>query len=101
MGLEAPARAMNLSVDQLRQQLPGKSMADVARANNVDPNTVANALKTEANRRIDEAVSAGRLTSDQANQMKQNLSSRIDQMMTRQVPANAQPRNQQGNQQGG
>ena len=104
--LNAAAQAMNLSVDQLRQELPGKSLTEVAQAHGVDPATVANALKTEANNRIDQAVSAGRLTADQANQMKQNLTDRIDQAMTRQVPADAPQRGGPGhrggpNQQGG
>ncbi len=61
-GLNAAAQAIGITPEQLRQELPGKSLADVARAHNVDPNVVANALKAEA-------------------------STRIDQLMTRQVPA--------------
>ncbi|MCC6176392.1 MAG: hypothetical protein IT305_13885 [Chloroflexi bacterium] len=86
-GLNAAASAIGISADQLRQELPGKSLADVARAHNVDPSTVANALKQDANARIDQAVSAGRLTSDQATQAKQRVSDRIDQMMNGQMPS--------------
>ena len=89
MGLDAAARAIGISPDQLRQELPGKSLADVARAHNVNPTTVANALRAEATTRIDQAVSAGRITAEQAAQMKQGLSDRIDQQMNRQVPAGA------------
>ena len=89
LGLEAAARAIGISPDQLRQELPGKSLADVARAHNVNPTAVANALKSEASTRIDQAVSAGRITADQATQMKQRLNDRIDQQMNAQVPADA------------
>lgn len=89
LNLETAARAMNISVDQLRQELPGKSLADVARAHNVDPSTVADALKSAAASRIDQAVSAGRISADQASQIKQRINERIDQLMTRQVPADA------------
>jgi transposase-like protein len=89
MGLGAAAQAMNLSVDQLRQELPGKSLADVARAHNVDPATVANALKADATAHIDQAVSAGRIPAYRAAQLKQDISARIDQLMSRQVPVDA------------
>jgi transposase-like protein len=89
MNLGAAAQAMNLSVDQLRQELPGKSLADVARAHNVDPATVANALKADATAHIDQAVSAGRMPADRAAQLNQDISARIDQLMNRQVPADA------------
>jgi transposase-like protein len=88
-GLVAAAQAMNLSVDQLRQELPGKSLADVARAHSVDPSTVANALKAQAGTRLDQAVTAGRLTADQAAQMKQRQSERIDQLMNQPAPTGA------------
>jgi hypothetical protein len=90
-GLDAAAQAMNITADQLRQELPGKSLADVARAHNVDPTTVANALKNAANTRIDQAAAAGRLPSEQVAQAKQHAAQRIDEMMTRQVPAGGPP----------
>jgi hypothetical protein len=89
IGLDVAARAIGIDVNQLRQELLGKSLADVARAHNVNPSTVASALKTEATTRIDQAVTAGRLTAEQATQMKQNLDQRIDQQLNKQVPANA------------
>ena len=95
LGGEAAARAIGISVDQLRQEILGKTLADVARAHNVNPSTVASALKSEATTRIDQAVTAGRLTSEQANQMKQNLDQRIDQQMNKQVPADAGQRGSQ------
>ena len=81
MGLDAAAKAIGIDESQLRQELPGKSLADVAKAHNVDPSAVASALKTEASSHLDQAVNAGRLTSDQATQMKQNLDQRINDMV--------------------
>ncbi len=80
------AQAMGISVDQLRQELPGKSLAQVAQAHGKNPADVATALKSAINQRIDQAVAAGRLTADQANQAKQQAAQRIDQLMTRVVP---------------
>ena len=41
---------------QLRQELPNRSLADVARAHNVDPSKVADALKAEASTWIDQLM---------------------------------------------
>lgn len=90
-GLDAAAQAIGISVDQLRQELPGKSLAEVAQAHSVSPTTVAIALKTAANTRIDQAASAGRVPSDQVAQAKQHAAERIDQMMTRQMPTGTPP----------
>ena len=79
--LSAAAQAIGISADQLRQELPGKSLAQVAQAHAKNPTDVANALKNAANQRIDQEVSAGRLPSDQAAQRKQQAAQRIDQLM--------------------
>lgn len=84
--LNAAAQALGISVDQLRQQLPGKSLAQVAQANGKDPAAVAAALKDAANQRIDQAVAAGRLTADQATQLKQRAAQAIDAGMDKVVP---------------
>jgi hypothetical protein len=82
-GLDAAAQAIGITSEQLRQELPGKSLADVAKAHNVDTTKVAQALKADAEKHLDEAVQAGRLTADQANSVKANLQARIDEMMNR------------------
>lgn len=82
----AAAQALGITVDQLRQNLAGKSLAQVAQDLGKNPADVATALKNAANQRIDQAVAAGRLTADQATQQKQQVSQRIDQQMTEVKP---------------
>jgi len=55
-GLDAAAQALGITPDQLRQELPGKSLTDVAHAHNVDPSVVANALKAVADQRVDQLM---------------------------------------------
>jgi hypothetical protein len=86
-GLDAAAQALGINVDQLRQELRGKTLTQVAQAHNVDPTTVANALKTAANDRIDQEAAAGRIPADQVVAAKQRAAERIDQMMTQTGPA--------------
>ena len=87
-GLDASvvAQAIGISVDQLKQELPGKSLAQVAEAHGKNPADIATALKDAVNQRIDQAVAAGRLTADQAAQLKQQKAQRIDQLMNRVLP---------------
>jgi len=75
------AQAIGITADQLRQELPGKSLAQVAQAHGKSATDVANALKTAANQHIDQDVTAGRLTADQATQRKQQIAQRIDQLV--------------------
>jgi hypothetical protein len=89
--LDTAANAIGITVEQLRQELPGKSLADVARAHNVDAKRVADALNADAAARIDQQVRDGHLPADRAAQMKEQLRSRIDQRVTQQAPQ-MQPR---------
>ncbi|MDP8924149.1 MAG: hypothetical protein M3O34_14895 [Chloroflexota bacterium] len=86
-GPDVAAQALGISVDQLRQELTGRTLAEVAQARNVNPTTVANAMKSAANAKIDEAAAAGRIPADQVATAKQQAAQRIDQMMTRTAPA--------------
>jgi hypothetical protein len=90
--LATAAQAMNIQPDQLFQELPGRTLSDVARARNVDPTVVANALKAQASQRIDQAASAGRIPADQVAAAKQNANQRVDELMNRQFPAAGQRR---------
>jgi len=86
MGLQAAADAIGISTDQLRQELPGKSLAQVAQAHGKTAAAVAAALENEANQHIDQAVAAGKLTAERAAQMKQMLDQHIDEIMNHVMP---------------
>ena len=72
--------------------MAGKSLAQVAQAHGKTANDVATALKNAANQRIDQEVAAGRLTADQATQRKQDIATRIDQMVNQVRPQPGAPR---------
>jgi hypothetical protein len=84
--LNAAATAIGISPDQLRTELPGKSLAQVAQAHNKTAADVATALKNEAHTRIDAAVTAGRVPADQATTQKSQADQRIDQSVNQVVP---------------
>jgi transposase-like protein len=98
-GLDTAAQAIGISTQQLQQELPGKTLTQVAQAHGKNPDDVATALKNAANTRIDQAVTNGRVTSDEANTQKTNIDARIDQLMNMTVPQGFQRRGGPGGQQ--
>ena len=79
--LNAAARAIGISVDQLRAELAGSSLAQVARNHGVDPGNVATAMKSSSDAQVDAAVSGGRLPAAQAVERKAQADQRIDRLM--------------------
>jgi ribosomal protein S20 len=91
--LEAAARALNLSEDDLRAQLrDGETIAQVAQAQGVDVQTVIDAMVAEATARIDQAVQEGDLTAEEANERKANLQERITRLVNEGKPKGGGPR---------
>ena len=80
--LTVAAKAIGISTTDLEAQLKdGTTLADVAKANNVDPNAVVLALVADMNARTDAAVAAGKLTAEQGEQRKANAAERVTDMV--------------------
>src|SRR5229473_6588843 len=86
LDLNAAATAIGITPQQLHTELPGKSLAQVAKAHGKTAADVATALKNAAHTRVDQAGTAGRLTADQANTQKTQVDQRIDQQINQVVP---------------
>jgi hypothetical protein len=87
-GLEATAEAIGITADELRTALmDGQSIAQVAEANDVDVQTVIDALVARADERLDEAVENGRLTEAQASERAAELEERITAHVNGERPA--------------
>ena len=86
-GLDAAAEAIGIESEELRTALrDGQTIAEVAEANDVDVQTVIDALVADAEAALDEAVSNDRLTEDQAAEIKENLPDRIEAMVNGEGP---------------
>lgn len=73
-GMDAAAKAIGVTPEELRTELRGgKTLADVANAHGVDPATVTSALTDLANRQLDQAVTDGKLTAEQAQKMRDRV----------------------------
>jgi hypothetical protein len=80
-GFGAAARALGISEEQLRKEASSKSLTDVARAHNVDPKVVADALKAQRRTDLDTAVASSKLPKEMAERLKADLDREIDHLM--------------------
>ena len=89
--LEAAAAAIGIEEDALRDALQNdQTIAQVAQANNVDPQTVVDALVADVSARIDEKVAEGDLTQAEADEKKAELSERITALVNGEKPERPQ-----------
>jgi hypothetical protein len=87
----AAAQSLGVSPEQLQVELSSASLTDIAIAHGADPDAVAAAMKTASDQQVDDAVSSGRLASDQAAARKAQAEDRVDQLMTQVAPFGGGP----------
>jgi hypothetical protein len=96
-GLEAAAKALNMTEDELRTALQGDAtLAQVAQQKGVDVQVVIDALVNEAKTHLAEEVASGELTQEQADQRLAKVTERITDMVN-----NGRPKGGPGGEQGG
>ena len=85
------AKYLGLTTAQLRDQIAsGKSLADVAKAQNKSLDGLKNEIKSAAKKQLDQAVSDKKLTQEQENSLLDKLNSNLDDLV------NAKPGNFNG-----
>jgi hypothetical protein len=87
---QAVAQLLGISVQQLHTELAGHSLAQVAGNHGHSAQDVINTITNTANSRIDQAVSSGKLTSDQGNQAKQRIANEAPNLVDRTWPTPGQ-----------
>jgi|SRR5579859_590942 len=86
--LDAAATYLGLTDDQLRTQLEsGKSLADVAKAQNKSVDGLKQAMIAAVQSKLDQAVKDGRLTADQRDQLLADFKAHIDDLVNGTLPA--------------
>jgi hypothetical protein len=87
-GLSVAAEAIGIEESELLEALrSGDTIADVARANDVDVQTVIDAIVADMNTHLDQAVEDGRLTQEQADERKANAAERATDLVNGELPA--------------
>src|SRR5690349_3796629 len=87
VGLDAAASYLGLSQADLRTQLQsGKTLAEIAQAQGKTVAGLEQALTDAATKKLDAAVAAGRLTTDQETQLLNELKSHLDDLVNNALP---------------
>ena len=85
--LSAAADYLGLSVPELLEQLTsGKSLADVAKAEDKSVDGLKKAMVADAKKRLDQAVEAGMLTEAQAKEKLDAIESKVDDIVNGKFP---------------
>jgi hypothetical protein len=85
--LEPVAKALGISTDELKTDLAkGQSIADIAKAKNVDLNKVIDALVADATAKIDQAVKDGHFPAAMADKLKSTLKEMITSAVNGSLP---------------
>jgi len=91
-GFEGAAAYLGLTEAELHEQLhSGKSLADIAKAENKSVDGLKAAIKTQMTAKLDQAVRNGRLTAAQKTRILADLDARIDNLVNRTPPVGGGP----------
>jgi hypothetical protein len=86
--LDAASSYLGLTEAQLRTQLSsGKTLAQIAKDQNKSVSGLVDAMTADAKKRIEAAVSAGRLTRAQADQVLKDLDQRVTDLVNGKRPS--------------
>jgi polyhydroxyalkanoate synthesis regulator phasin len=87
-GLDAAATYLDLTEDQLQSRLrSGKTLAEIAKAQNKSVDGLKDALVRQAQDRLDQAVKDGRLSKAQEQQILSGLKQHVDDLVNGKAPA--------------
>ena len=79
--LEAAASYLGMTEAELREQLDGKTLAEIAEEQGKTSKGLVNQLVATQTKRIDEAVDAGRITEEQATELKEDMAERMQALV--------------------
>lgn len=86
-GLDAAATYLGLTEDQLHSQLrSGKTLAEIAKAQNKSVGGLEDALVKQAQTKLDQAVEDGHLTKAQEQQILSGLKQHVDDLVNGKLP---------------
>jgi len=88
--LEPAAEALGVTTEELRELLPGTSLAAIAEDQGVAVEEVEAAIVTAAQERIDQALEDGKIDADRATQMTEGITDRVDDLVNRVVSENGE-----------
>lgn len=78
------AKTIGIERADLRAALKsGQSVAEIAQANNVEPQAVVDAVVSAVNQRVDQAVTDGKITAERGDTIKGKVTDRVNTLVNR------------------
>ena len=84
--LEAAAKALGTTIDELRTELQTKTLAQIAADHKIDIQKVIDAMAAAAKTKLDAAVAAGRLSQSDADARLKELTDRLTNLVNQKFP---------------
>jgi len=89
---DSVAKALGITTDELKTDLGnGQSIADIAKAKNLDLNTIIDTLVNDANAKIGQAVKDGHLTQTEADAITPTIKPMITDLVNNSLPKGLGP----------
>jgi hypothetical protein len=85
-GLDEVAKALGITVDELRTELQTKTIAEIAKAHGIDVQKVIDDVTATAKTALDNAVQAGRITQAEADARLTALEDKLTQLVDQKLP---------------
>ena len=87
VALDEAAKALGIDLDELRTELQsGKTLAEIATAHDIDVQQVIDALTAAAKAKLDAAVTAGRITQEQADTRLSEMTTKLKDLVNQPLP---------------
>jgi hypothetical protein len=86
VALDAAAKALGISVDELRTELQTKTLAQIAADHKIDVRKVIDTLAAAAKTKLDDAVKAGRISQSDADARLKELTDRLTNLVNQKLP---------------
>ncbi len=87
---------LNIDAENLKTEMDGgKSLLTIANERGVSEQSLKELMQNEMEQRLDQAVKAGKIPSDKAEQIKTAMANRIDDMIHGKIPMPKHPRGPQ------
>jgi hypothetical protein len=86
LGLDAVAKALGITVDELRTELQTKTIAEIAKDHGIDVQKVIGDVTATAKTMLDDAVKAGRISQAEADARLTALTDKMTQLVNQKLP---------------
>ena len=83
LAFKSAAETLGLSFEELKEQLPGKSLADIAQEQNVPVANLKSAITAALESGLEEQVASGKISAEKAEELRGQIAERVIRIIDR------------------